>query len=436
MFLCWTKIFLCFGFLMFSLGQLVFAQDTLQPLMSFAGSSAVWSVNGQRLLTSFNGPQDCQTDCPHQVRIVDVSGVEPTYPLWLEFDQHIRDVKWNADESLILVWTRAPRCNARCGDEFSVWDSATGEEVLSLTPRDELSVRGAVSVGWTGEFFYLTLLAHDSNWLFEYALIRVWNVEGEEIFMHEPQNAFGTRWNGDILLLGVAGENRLTLWNVRDNTQLWEFENQADNFPTILWHPDGDRFITLYTANGGTHIEIWNVSGELLDTLTITERGTIPSVIWNGDAPRLLFLTSSAVSIWDLESGEILFEYTGEVFYSASLNADHLLLFADTAVTVYDAQTFEVLLTLTPPQDDDMLEIGRGVVAWNVDRSLLLVGAPHEVNSTGREIVTVWNSEGEFVAFLGDMFFYDGMPTWSPTSNQLMGINYEEARIYIWELEG
>jgi WD40 repeat protein len=428
----WLKITFWFGFLVFGVGQAVFAQDALQPLMWLAGESAIWSADGVRILTHFNAPQDCGTVCPHQVRIADVSGDSPVYSLVLEFNRAVREVQWNADESLILVWTRDFRCTERCNDVLSVWESATGNEVVSM---DGLGINGYGSIGWTGEFFYLLQYAYTNGT--GLAFIRVWNAAGEEIFTYEPEGFYSAHWNGDYLLMRVSSENSLNLWNVRENTQVWTFDSEMGSLGNTLWHPDGERFGFVYEANGAFHVDIRDLVGELLDTLTLAGVNAFPSIVWSSDGTRLLIRANNMVSVWDVESGERLFEYQAEVLFDTSWDGEHLLLLADGVVTIYDAQTFDMLLTFTPMQNEDFLVMGySGYIEWNADHSLLLVGAPHDVNSTQREITSVWSSEGEFVAFIGDMFFADVMPRWSPTSNRLVGVRPDEAKIYVWELEG
>lgn len=420
----------CSLLILFSHGYGAFAQqEALDPLMTLPGERPTWSQDGARILYTINSPDECVSDCIHEVHIADVSGDAPEDQLTLSFEAYVASAQWSADEQLILVHMRPTSvCTDSCEDVISVWDSATGE---SITLLDDLSVSGYSSVGWTGDLIFLRFLALEGGY-FGHGLIQVWNVAGDVVFTYEPQNYFNAYWNQDLLLLGES-EAQVRVWNVRDHEQVLEFGPDSGMPIASSWHPDATQLALVSQRADGVFVELWTIEGELIRAIRVADDSSNLKVVWSPDGDYLLTRDASNLTVWELSEGRAVFSQQAEIISFAGWEGDHLLLFADNNVTAYQAPSFDAVMTFTPAPDGPYPTFT--YVGSNRDHSLFVVGIDYDPSNPGPYFTTVWNAEGQQVAYLGDQFQFAFMPQFSPTSNRLVGYIQDTQQILVWEIQ-
>jgi len=118
-------------------------------------------------------------------------------------------------------------------------------------------------------------------------------------------------------LSGVCNQNTIPVWDAQSAELIRSLESSPVHEVALAFSPDGER---IATGGFAKEIRVWDaVSGELINTI-----GPLPSPIWDlafsPDGQRLAsanfdiagsgFPDALGIHLWDVDSGELLWDYT------------------------------------------------------------------------------------------------------------------------------
>lgn len=132
---------------------------------------------------------------------------------------------------------------------ISIWNSATGQPLASLTDHANAILAMAVS--------------HDGKWIAAGGngpTLRIWNAATATV-AHRLTTRFGEVESvafskaGERLIVG-GSDATIESWNVATGQRLGTVTSRARNVQAVAFTPDGSRFAS---GGGGTTIDIWSV---------------------------------------------------------------------------------------------------------------------------------------------------------------------------------
>ncbi len=169
--------------------------------------------------------------------------------------------------------------------------------------------------------------------------LSIWDVATGELEASWPQPCWVTAMafapNADVIAAGYD-DGFVRLWNVRNQTRLWEVRAHRSAVSALAFRADGGR---LASAGEDRDIHLWDAktARPLGDLIGHTDR--IPGLVWHPDGRRLYSAGwDTTARVWDVEKGEpiiLLNSHTGQV-HALALSGDGLsLACADSACTIH-----------------------------------------------------------------------------------------------------
>lgn len=182
-------------------------------------------------------------------------------------------VRWNRDESQILVWG-----DGLFTDAVAVYDTRTGERVYELSGHSN-PVTSAV---WSPDESQIVTASQDQT-------MRVWNLnsadengrilEASSIYDVFGDTVYGLQWDVNGRLLAVDRSPSIRIWNLADGVELFRASPDRNlRLEDIQWNDSGDRILlatrNLITDEGSTRVLTTQTDiDELLDlALTLRTR--------------------------------------------------------------------------------------------------------------------------------------------------------------------
>jgi WD40 repeat protein len=206
-----------------------------------------------------------------------------------------------------------------------LWDSTTGEKVLTLSGHDDFVFRAS----WHPDGRRLATSGFDDA-------VLVWDLRSAleagtgnaAPLLQLPGNGgyMGAGWSpGGDRLLTADEEGVCTVWDAQSGEQMLTLEGHSDELYVLAWNPDGTKILTAGWDGTG---RVWDAATG--DELTLL-RGHGSGIAWAEWQPRRqpstlepiddgFILTASAdgtARVWDAESGEELARLVG---HTAGLN--------------------------------------------------------------------------------------------------------------------
>ena len=319
-----------------NIGRIWDLNGTEQAILPHSGtiSGSVWSTDGTRVATW------ARNENTWELMIWDALATGTLTPLELITNNiEVSGGVWNADSTLLMVWMEdggidiwnVPELLANPDDEFAI-------PMVTLTHEDE--VLGAM---WNADESLVLSWSIDDT-------ARVWNPTTlNNITVTHTDDIFGAMWNAD--------ESQILTWSEDNTTRVWVADGNIQwrtassiAFPTAdsasvvtdggsvtnatgatlaiqsgvaqittantsvelatkgtvigaIWGATTDRVSTWAEDN----VQVWSFDGTLVQT--IEPKGVIVGVVWRDDGERILTWTAdNAVQVWDVESGELLYE--------------------------------------------------------------------------------------------------------------------------------
>ncbi len=216
----------------------------------------------------------------------------------------------NTATSLYLGWSLNGKFLAGdAGDNtIQIWDARTLKVVGKLTASGDPS--GLSFLAWSPDG---TQIAAYSG-----RLISIWSASTFGLLTHLGGHANfvnAASWSPDGMLLASSGlDGMIYIWNVVTEQKTSSISSPAGPGTVLLvkWSPADQRYIATGATDGV--VRVWNTNtGGLYRRL---DSGSSPfavrSLAWSHDGKRIA-LTSDRLQIWDVESGQRLFQLEGHV---------------------------------------------------------------------------------------------------------------------------
>ncbi len=263
----------------------------------------------------------------------------------------ITDLRLSRDGSTILSGAQ---------DGFiKIWDSVTGEELLSIhTGKDQTDW-----VTWSPDETKILSAAHNgaAGWsrFEEGVIVGIWDaVTGELIRILPAGGDWYATWSPDgTKVITSRGSNLITVWDAETGEKLMVLDKHTAisrvRADPETWSPDGTHFVSC--GEDGTAI-IWNLeTGE--DVLTLAgHQGVVMYAKYSPNGERIATIGSddNRVIVWDANTGEAILTYefvseTGQPLNDASWSPSSEYLAIEIGWEdpfIIDASTGEVVLTL------------------------------------------------------------------------------------------
>ncbi|MCH8344938.1 MAG: serine/threonine protein kinase [Planctomycetes bacterium] len=273
-------------------------------------------------------------------------------------------VKFNSDGTRIVTASRS-------GSVIKVWDTATGDEILTVYGRSE----GVASVAISSDG---SRIAAGAN----YSTIQVWDgTTGEELlkFLGHKGRVSTVAFSPDGTRLVSASNHDKTikLWDAANGEELVSLDGYR-----VAFSPDGTR---LASPTIDKTIKVWDAAtGQELFTLR-GHKGAVRTVAFSPDGTRIVSVGDDNMRFWDAATGQELFTLLGHKgavrTVAFSPDGTRIVSVGDDNVRFWDAATTDELAALPVP---DFSVFG---VAFAADGTCMLLGA------RGTDVM-IWDVDG------------------------------------------
>ncbi len=286
-----------------------------------ASLPAFWSPDGRHVLIGMSGGIDVWDAAEGALRHT-LDGA--SYRTWL--------LRWSPSDHVLATGFTGT---------LKIWKPATGEirHVLASPDPDTL--------GWSPDGRYLHTDGKGGA--------RIWDADSGALlrkFGGLWRGVDGAQWARQGHLLAVPGKRSTLIWDPGTGTLIREIPDTA-RYPH--WSRDG-RLLAL----GGHPVRVWEVE---TGTVVRSFDGTIPyGPMWSPDERQVATLMTGTVSVWDMESGELLHGIGGvrETLYSVQWSADSRHIVAQTRDLHRDPERTVRTRTKTHPTTGVMAHVHSG----------------------------------------------------------------------------
>ncbi len=287
----------------------------------------------------------------------------------------------------------------------TVWDSATGQELLTLRGHSS----DVSSVAFSPDGKRLATASFDRA-------VKLWDAAtGQELLTlnghSSPVSSVAFSPDGKRLATG-SHDRAVKLWDAATGQHLLTLNGHSDTVYSVAISPDGKR---LATASGDGTAKLWDAAtGRELLTLNV-HLSAVHSVAFSPDGKRLATGSGDrSVKLWDAGTGQQLLTLNGHSssVSSVAFSPDGKRLAAasfDPTVTVSDAATGQQLLTLnehsSPVSSVAFSPDGKRLATGSLDHTIKLwdVATDQELISQSPVILVSPNlSQVSSVAFSPD----------------------------------
>jgi WD40 repeat protein len=204
---------------------------------------------------------------------------------------------------------------------ITIWDAASGEEVITLSGHapgqtGETAFNGVVGVAFSPDGNLLATASDDLT-------AKIWNISsGEELFTlsghgHAPvsippfDGVIQVGFSPDGKRLATAGgDGTVKVWDTRHGRELFTLEaHPGSAVIDVTFSPDGAHMLT--GSFDGT-AKLWDaVTGQALLTLS-GHTSAVHGVAFTPDGTRLVTGSEDGTAkVWDAETGQALLTLTG-----------------------------------------------------------------------------------------------------------------------------
>lgn len=265
-----------------------------------------------------------------------------------------------------------------------------------------------------------------------FSTIRVWSPASRKVVRtlngHDG-DVLSVAWSPDnSRIASGADDGTIQIWNAKNGECLKALSDPAawdcGYFSSVRWNPDGFR---LAAGCGDRAVRVWDVaSGDLTRLSTDFSLSTGATVTWSPDGLRLASASGEDIILWDVTSGEPLWNHSlmgaiGPIAWSP--NGSLLAYSHRDEVRVLDATTLDSWNSKDGMRTLKRREPGPyGRIAWSPDSSLLA--------SVLDEAVLIWDVlRSECVQILRGHRDRVSSVAWSPDGSRLASASRD---IRVW----
>jgi len=366
---------------------------------------ALWTADDSQFIVNC---LDCGENDTDQLQIYDAATGERIDTI--TFDATIQVMRWNADQSLLMVGTG----NLLLFYDPSIWKPLfalqgegiiydaewNGDESQVLVREDTIvHVLDVMSGEQVARFAEAELIdsahwgADESRVLTATAnKVSVWDVDSSQrlIDITPEISTRAAAWNPDESRIMINDGNAVTVYDTLHGAQLPNFASDR-TVRGVQWS-SGEQLVT-HGEDGS--IRLWGVN-QTEPLFTMQEAAWVNGVRWNADESQLFSWTAdSTLSIWDMATGERIWQgaVAAEWVTDAFWSADGTQVYIVAQPELYD--TGEIL----------RLDVASGELTTLIDHPLPFSVAM--LNSDETQILTYASSDFDFLEFTGEIILWD-----------------------------
>jgi WD40 repeat protein len=269
----------------------IFSPDGQHVLTSGNGETQLWDLNG-RFLTYFQGfPAISSRDREN------IFSPDGRYVLTAEVD---RALLWDLNGQLLITFQDQSDVDAAIfspDGQYVLTSNSDGTTHLwnigghlLATFQGEIGGYWGHGGGFSPDGRYILTTENKETWL--------WDLTGQR-FASFQGSSRGFSPSGHYILTSIGGEMRL--WSL-DGQLLTVFHNQTDDIWITAVSPDEKYVLTTF----GSTVRLWSLAGKPLAVLP-GHGGSVASAVFSRDATRILTAASDQTArLWDLTGKELM----------------------------------------------------------------------------------------------------------------------------------
>jgi WD40 repeat protein/tRNA A-37 threonylcarbamoyl transferase component Bud32 len=399
------------------------------PLASIAHVSGLaWSKDGKQVIFTLAAGKGL-------IKAWDSgTGVE-AYNLIMQRHSPSPSRGWPSWRLLQLAWgpdgTRLASLSFSVEDLVQLWDTASGEEVLTLSGHESVSGGPPSAPGpppqlaWSPDGKRLARRSGAGD-------IRVWEPSQVRRVVRslpiEVEDALA--WSPDGRhLLGPGPQGAIRFWDARSGEMTRTLGADASPLCAAAWSPDGRR---LAVASRAGVVEVWDVARRKKSLSFQGYSTAVTTLSWSPDSLKLAAAGEDhTVRVWDLATSRLLFH--GSVLEAGASPQD----FSDTVSLVWSAGSrwlSGVQLPLWSPDGRRLATLP--VKVWDADTGRVTLDLPRPYYGLaawpGGVQLPLWSPDGRRLATLTGN---GAIEVWDPGSGRKVLTVKAAAALFTWSAD-
>ena len=273
-------------------------------------------------------------------------------------------------------------------DEIQIWDSITGEILLSFFghTEDNSSIFGHTkdisSIMFSPDGTLLASDDSDNN-------IRLWDADTgqlQKIIEIDSDYLFSFTFSPDGKTIATTGYQQILLWDVETGQLLKTLKGHADKVFSVAFSPDGNTI----ASSGFQEILLWDPhTGKKLNTLA-GHRGSVESIAFSADGGTLAGGSYQEILLWDVQKAQHIKTLSKPTIFDAGVNSIAFSPDGQKIASLSEGSLSSLIQLWDVKTGQHKLTIGEG---WR-----------HNNPAIGYSYSSVFSEDVSKAAFIGDFF--------------------------------